>query len=251
MPTDDELKQQREARLSEEMAKISAMTGSGKQQEDLFEKNLRNPIRVAALAALSGENPIPAVKKAYNDNTTVSGEQVANKLLSRFEEGGMPLRAPGQEEYMLQKPMGAVIDTGVGALTPTGIPGGAGVMGSMKLLKAEAPAVSEAAKRIAARFGKTEAAIAPKMASGALTEAEQLGQKAIPLSSGEAYKKKIADLVEQRNQGRLNAEMGDLMSKTDQPYMPANMKANNVRVKLEELAQKRADQIAARKKIAE
>lgn len=55
------------------------------------DKYARRPLRAAALAALSGENPLTAGYDSIDQDKNVSGQDVAHKLLERGEQLGLPL----------------------------------------------------------------------------------------------------------------------------------------------------------------
>lgn len=163
------------------------------------------PIRAAALAALSGENPLTAGYQSIDKDQDVTGEQVANKFLQRTEDAGMPLRAPGQEEFPLQKPLGAAVDIASQSMIPIeGTMGAA--MGSLRNV-ARASALPKAAsnyKNIASALqgGKTIASEIPRnlvtdamktaKAEGNLVSNAPKGLSSNKLLTAEEYKEKIA-----------------------------------------------------------
>lgn len=92
------------------------------------DKYTGKPVRNAANAALMGENPLDA---AVSDKDT-EGSEVSRNLLKRFEEAGLPLRAPGQEEYTLETPVGFAADVGLD-VTNVALPGASEAAKFLKL----------------------------------------------------------------------------------------------------------------------
>jgi hypothetical protein len=78
---------------------------------EVMDRVAGKPLRNAAGAFLNKENPF---KAAVSDKET-TGDEIAKKFLEISEEAGMPLRAPGQEEFPLQKPLGVAAELGLDA----------------------------------------------------------------------------------------------------------------------------------------
>ena len=66
---------------------------------ETVDKYTGRPVRAAAYAALQGENPLDAARESIVRNKDTSGRQVARAFLERVEEAGMPVRAPGMQEF--------------------------------------------------------------------------------------------------------------------------------------------------------
>lgn len=87
----------------------AALERGGKALESL-DKYSGRPARAALLAALEKRNPLTAAKEAITEDKDTEGKEVSRALLKAFEEGGMPLRAPGQENYPLENILGTGVD---------------------------------------------------------------------------------------------------------------------------------------------
>jgi hypothetical protein len=71
------------------------------------------PVRAAALAAIEGRNPLSEAKEYFGagPDKEVSGQDVAHSFLKRTEESsGIPLKAPGMEQYPSEVPAGLAVD---------------------------------------------------------------------------------------------------------------------------------------------
>lgn len=92
----------------EEVGK-SAFEG-GMSALEAADKYTGRPARAGLLAALQERNPLTAAKEAITEDKDVEGKEIARELFKKFEQSGMPLRAPGQEEYPLENILGTGID---------------------------------------------------------------------------------------------------------------------------------------------
>lgn len=91
-----------------EVGKAALETGMGALET--IDKYTGRPTRAALLAALESKNPLTAAKESITEDKDTEGKEVARAFLKRVEESGMPLRAPGQEEYPLEPILGTGID---------------------------------------------------------------------------------------------------------------------------------------------
>lgn len=91
------------------------------------------PVRAGAEAVLKGENPLDAAKEAFGAEKDTTN--ITHELLKRFEEGGLPLRAPGQEEYLLEPILDVPVSGALDPLTYTPIPSASRFQQLRKLIR--------------------------------------------------------------------------------------------------------------------
>jgi hypothetical protein len=119
--------------------------GAEKIQEGLetLDKYTARPVRAAAYGALKGENPLTSAYGSIKDDKDVSGGEVAREFLKRSEQGGMSLRAPGQEDYPAEAPLGLMLDIG---LDPSNLIGAGSAKNALKYATDAAETFREAGK---------------------------------------------------------------------------------------------------------
>lgn len=173
-----------EARFAEMQAEDAART----------DKYLRRPLRAAALAALSLENPFAAGYHSIVDDKNVTGQEVAHKMLERGEQLGIPL-AKDNDEYNMEKPLGEGLERAL-SLENANITGLA--KGTLKVpgkLYKSIPAPMQGGKTVAAEmpYGRVKNLMDESRAAGNLMNNAPKGVSP-QILSGDEYAEKIKRL---------------------------------------------------------
>ena len=165
---------------------------------DQMDKYSGNPMRAAALAAMNKENPLSAAWK----NQPTSNQQVSRRFNEVLEEAGAPLRAPGQEEFPLQKPGEFVSDLALNA--PLGEGMGA-MKGSVRAYSSGAKALPALQKALKGVQSETKVAKGMSEANKVLGEAMKGGEAAMTMDDVRRATNKLGRQVDfaQRNKDQL------------------------------------------------